>query len=158
VLDAASLAAAVRGREAVICALGTPSPRRRSTLLRDGTANLVGAMREVGVWRLVCVTLLGVGASRANASLFYRAVILRVLAPMVPDKERQEQVVRGSELEWMLVRPGRFVAGKPRGELRVLREGERGRVGHVVRADLAGFLLECATSDTHVREAVAVGS
>ena len=142
----------------MMCALGTSSPRRRSTLLGDGTANLVGAMREVGVRRLVCVTLLGVGASRANASLFYRAVILRVLAPMVPDKERQEQVVRESELEWMLVRRGRFVAGKPRGELRVIRKGERGRVGHVVRADLARFLLDCATSGTHVREAVAVGS
>lgn len=37
----------------------------------------------------------------------------------------------------VLVRPGRFVTGKPRGDLRVIREGERGRVGHVARADLA---------------------
>jgi uncharacterized protein YbjT (DUF2867 family) len=158
VLDPSSLAAAVHGRDGVICALGTPSPRRRSTLLEDGTRNLVGAMRQAGVRRLVCVTLLGVGSSRANATLLYRGVILRVLAPMVPDKERQEGVVGDSDLEWVLVRPGRFVAGKPRGDLRVIREGERGRVGHVVRADLARFLVDCTTSGTYVREAVVVGS
>jgi uncharacterized protein YbjT (DUF2867 family) len=157
VLDPASLEAAVRGCESVICVLGTPSPRHRSSLLEDGTRNLVGAISEAGVRRLVCVTLLGVGASRPNASLFYGGVILCVLAPMVPDKERHERVVRESDLEWVLVRPGRFVGGKP-GDLRVLREGERGRVGHVVRGDLARFLVDCARSDTYVREAVAVGS
>lgn len=158
VLEPTSLIAALAGRGAVICALGTPSPRQRSTLLERGTANLVGAMREAGVRRLACATLLGAGSSRANASLFYRELLLRVLAPMVPDKERQEQVVRDSGLEWVLVRPGRFVKGKPRGELRVMREGEQGRVGRVVRGDLARFLLECVTSDVYVGQALAVGS
>jgi uncharacterized protein YbjT (DUF2867 family) len=77
---------------------------------------------------------------------------------MVPDKERQEQVVRESELDWMLVRPGRFKGGEPRGGLRVLREGERGRVGHVVRADLARLLVECVSGTAYLQEAVAVGS
>ncbi|MGI8563395.1 MAG: NAD(P)H-binding protein [Candidatus Dormibacter sp.] len=36
VLDLSSLTPAVVGREAVICALGTPSPRRSSTLLSVG--------------------------------------------------------------------------------------------------------------------------
>jgi uncharacterized protein YbjT (DUF2867 family) len=136
VLDTSSLRPAFCGRDAVICALGTPSPRRRSTLLQEGTKNLVVAMSSEGVRRLVCVTLLGTGSGRANASFFYREVILRVLAPMLPDKEAQEQAVRASDLDWVLVRPPRFVAGK-RGSIRVIREGERGRLGHVVRADLA---------------------
>jgi uncharacterized protein YbjT (DUF2867 family) len=95
---------------------------------------------------------------RANAAFFYREVILRVLAPMLPDKEAQEQAVCTSDLEWVLVRPPRFVKGKPGGSVRVIREGERGRVGHVVRADFARFVVECATTDTWVREALAVGS
>lgn len=81
VLDRASLTGPLEGRDAVICALGTPSPRRRSTLLEQGTANLVAAMSEAGVRRLACVTLLGVGSSGSNASLFYREDLLRVLAP-----------------------------------------------------------------------------
>lgn len=158
VLDPSSLRPAVVGRDAVICALGTPSPRRRSTLLEQGTRNLIAAMSSEGVRRLVCVTLLGTGSSRANASFFYREVILRVLEPMLPDKEAQEQAVRASDLDWVVVRPPRFVSGKEGGRIRVLREGERGRLGHVVRADLARFIVDRATTNTYLREAVMVGS
>lgn len=158
VLDPASVGLAVTGRDAAICALGTPSPRQRSTLLADGTANLIGGMGEQGVRRLVCVTLLGCGSSRANCSHVYRSVILRVLTPMMPDKEAQEQAVRASDLDWVLVRPPRFTRGTARGQLRVVREGEPGRLGHVIRADLAGFLVDSATkSDAH-HQALAVGS
>lgn len=158
VLRAGSLAAAVRAADAVICALGTPSPRRPSTLLREGSQNLVAAMRQEGRRRLVCVTLLGVGPSRSSASFLYRTVILRVLAPMVPDKEAQEDVVRASGLDWTLVRPPRFTGGRGRGSVRVIAQGQPGRVGHVVRADLARFLVDCASKDLYVGQAVAVGS
>jgi uncharacterized protein YbjT (DUF2867 family) len=158
VLDPSSLTAAVGNSDAVICALGTPSPRRPSTLLRDGTQNLVDAMAQAGVRRLVCVTLLGIGDSAVNTSVFYRQAILRFLAPMVPGKQAQERVVRGSGLDWTLVRPPRFTGGKPRGDVRVIRDGERGRLGHVVRADLARFLVECATEGRYMRQAVAAGS
>ena len=89
VLDSASLEPAVSGRDAVICALGTPSPRQATTLLEEGTANLAGVMERLGVPRLVCVTLLGVGQSRSNAALLYRHIVLRILGTMVPDKENQ---------------------------------------------------------------------
>lgn len=158
VLDPPSLRPVVAGRDAMICALGTPSPRRLSNLLEQGTENLIGAMNEAGVRRFVCVTLLGTGSSRANASLFYREVILRVLAPMLPDKEAQERAVRASDLEWVLVRPPRFVDSKRGGSVRVIREGERGRLGHIVRSDLARFLVDCASTDTYIREAVMAGS
>ena len=115
-------------------------------------------MDQAGVRRLVCVTLLGTGASQANGSFFYRQVILRALAPMLPDKQAQEEVVRASGLDWTLVGPPRFTGGKPRGEVRVMREDEHGRVGHVVRADLTQFLLDCVVEPTYVREAVVVGS
>jgi uncharacterized protein YbjT (DUF2867 family) len=158
VLDAASVKSALAGRDTVICALGTPSPRKRSTLMADGTANLIAAMRGQGVRRLVCVTLLGCGPSRANCSLIYGRVILRALAPMMPDKEAQEQAVRASNLDWLLVRPPRFTGDKARGQLRVLRDGEPGRLGHVIRADLAHFLVDCATRPDEHHQALAVGS
>jgi uncharacterized protein YbjT (DUF2867 family) len=157
VLDPASLAPAVDGCDAVICALGTPSPRKSSSLLEDGTRNLVEAMKRSNVERLVCVTLLGTADSKSNASLFYRHVILRVLAPMVPDKENQERVVRDSGLEWVLVRPPRFVKGR-RKRLRVLRSGERGRVGHVARQQLASVLIDVCQGPDYVHEAIVVGS
>lgn len=157
ILAPATLPAAVAGRDAVICLLGTPSPRQPSTLLGDGTGNLVAAMTSAGVSRLVCVTLLGTGESKRNASPFYRQVILRVLAPMVPDKEAQERVVQGSGLDWVLVRPPRFTGGDG-GQPRIIRAGDAGRVGHVSRLQLARVVLDAAQRPDYVRQAIAVGS
>jgi uncharacterized protein YbjT (DUF2867 family) len=157
VLDPVSLGPAVEGRDAVVCALGTPSPRQASSLLEDGTRNLVAAMERASVPRLVCVTLLGTADSKRNASPLYRYVILRALAPMVPDKENQERVVRDSGLEWVLVRPPRFV-NESRGQPRVLRSGDKGRVGHVSRQGLARVLIDAAERPDYVHQAIVVGS
>ncbi len=83
VLDPASLAPAVDGQEAVVCALGTPSPRQASSLLENLTRNLVETMKSASVPRLVSVTLLGTTGSKANASFLYRHVVLRALARTV---------------------------------------------------------------------------
>lgn len=157
VLDPASMEPAVRGRAAVICALGTPSPRVATTLLAQGTANLVAVMQQMHVPRLVCVTLLGVGESRANTALPYRHLVLRVLAPMIPDKENQEQVVRDSGLDWLLARPPTIVGFGSRKRARVIHEGAHGRVGLVVRGGLADLLVHAAESNQYVRQAIAVG-
>ena len=66
---------------------------------------------------------------------------------MLPDKQGQENVVHSSELDSTVVLPRRFTDGKPRSELRVIAEGQPGRVGHAVGADLAGSLLDCATEN-----------
>ncbi len=157
VLDPASLDPAAEGREAVVCALGTPSPRQASRLLEDGTRNLVEAMKRASVPRLVCVTLLGTADSKNHASPFYRYIILRVLAPIVPDKENQEHVVRDSGLDWVIVRPPRFTS-QPGGQPRVLRPGDKGRVGHVSRQGLARILIDAAERPDYVRQAIVVGS
>lgn len=157
VLDPASLEPGARGCGAVVCVLGTPSPRTATTLLETGTANLVMVMKQVPVPRPVCVTLLGIGDSRSNTALLYRHIILRVLAPMVPDKEKQERVVRESGLDWVLVRPPTIVGVGPWRAARVIREDERGRVGLVSRNALADLLVQSAESDTYLRQAIAVG-
>lgn len=103
------------------------------------------------------MTLLGTADSKRNASALYRHVILRVLGPMVPDKENQKRVVRDSGLEWVLVRPPRFV-NRARAQLRVIRSGENGRVGHVSRRDLASVVIDAAERADYVHQAIVVGS
>jgi uncharacterized protein YbjT (DUF2867 family) len=73
---------------------------------------------------------------------------------MLPDKEAQEQVVMASDLDWVLIRLPQFTQGRPNGHLRVLAEGEPGRLGHVASADLARFLVDCAAGTEHSHEAV----
>jgi uncharacterized protein YbjT (DUF2867 family) len=103
------------------------------------------------------VTLLGTADSKRNASPLYRYVILRALAPMVPDKESQERVVRDSGLDWVIVRPPRFTS-QQRGQPRVLRPGEKGRVGHVSRRGLARVLVDAAERPDYLGQAIVVGA
>ena len=152
VLDPASMEPAVGGRDAVVCALGTPSPRTVTTLLEEGTANLVEVMTRLQVSRLVCVTLLGVGQIRANTALLYRHILLRLLAPMVPDKQNTRSAWCAPPVDWVLVRPPTFVGFGSRGRVRVIREGAPGRVGLVIRSELADLLVDAAETDEYLRE------
>ena len=157
VLDPATLEPAARHRDVVICALDTPSPRQATTLLEEGTANLVAVMKRVGVPRLICVTLLGVGESRANAALLYRHIVFPLLRPMVADKVNQERVVRESGLDWVIVRPPTIIGGRQGARVRVIRDGERGRVGLVARPALARLLVETAETHDGSRQAIVAG-
>jgi len=158
VLDFTSVESAVRGQDAVVSALGTPNPRKPSTLLSEGTKNLVEAMERQGVRRLVCVTILGTGESgKRHGSLFYRHFVLGFMVrPMLEDKERQEEAIRGSRLDWTIVRPPRYTDESPSGDYRVIADGE-GRVGKIGRADLADFVLDQLDDHSYVRKAVVVG-
>ncbi len=158
VLDPTSVESAVLGQDAVVSALGTPSPRKPSTLLMEGTRNLVGAMERHGVRRLVCVTILGTGDSgRRHGSLFYRLFVLGFFVrPMLEDKERQEEVIRRSRLDWTIVRPPRYTNEPQSGAHRVIGDGG-GEVGKISRADLADFMLDQLDDRTYVRRAVVVG-
>ena len=105
--DRASLGAALVGCRGVISALGTKlSPFREVTLLSNATRALVGAMEEQGVRRLVCITGLGAGDSRGHGGfVFDRLIMPLLLRNVYADKDRQETIVRRSNLDWTLVRP-----------------------------------------------------
>ena len=65
--------------------------------------------------------------------------------------------VRDRGLEWVLVRPPRFV-NRARAQPRVIRSGENGRVGHVSRRHLAGVVIDAAERADCVHQAIVVGS
>ena len=63
--DGEQVAAALAGCDAVITALGT-RPWKFSPICAEGTAHIVAGMKRHGVRRLVCVSSLGAGDSRAQ--------------------------------------------------------------------------------------------
>jgi putative NADH-flavin reductase len=157
VLDRGAVERAIAGRDAALCAIGAPNvPATR--VLSEGTANIVAAMRAAGVRRLVVETTLGVGDSRAQAGFFY----VRVLVPLAfrhvfADKHRQEEAVRGSGLDWVIVRPTRLTDGPRTG---VYRSGPQLSLSpltaHVSRADLADFMLKQLADDAWLGRAVGI--
>jgi putative NADH-flavin reductase len=150
-LDASSLEAAVAGQDAVLSALGTRSSRP-TTLFSESTQNLIGAMDEHGVRRLVCMTGVGVGDSKGHVGFLYDRIIRPfVVKNVYEDKERQEEEIKQSDLDWVIVRPAQLTDEPARGEYRVYLKGSY-TATKISRADVVAFMLAQLTDDTYVHK------
>ncbi|MCK1401161.1 SDR family oxidoreductase [Bradyrhizobium sp. 4] len=148
--DEAALREALKGRDAVVSALGTPvSPFREVTLLSTATRALVSAMKAEQVSRLVCITGMGAGDSAGHGGFIADNVIFPLLLKKVyADKNRQEAIVSDSGLDWVLVRPS-ILNNKPgRGSVRALTDLSGFHGGSIAREDVATFVLDQVRADT----------
>ena len=92
-------------------------------MLSTATRALVGVMAEQKVHRLVCITGMGAGDSRGHGGFFYDRLFLPLMLRKVyEDKDRQEDAIRASALDWIIVRPT-VLSDKPaRGRIRALTD------------------------------------
>jgi len=142
VLDPTTVAKAVAGQGAVCCTLGVKTPWEQPTLFSEGTAHLLEAMKKTGVRRLVCVTGIGAGDSRGHGGFLYDRIIYPLLARRVyEDKDRQEALIRASDTDWTIARPGLLTNGALTGSYRALTDLAGVTAGKISRADVAHFLL-----------------
>jgi putative NADH-flavin reductase len=151
-LDPEAVGVAVAGQDAVLSALGTRSTKP-TTLFSASTANLVGAMKKHGVCRLVCVTGIGTGDSRGHGGFLYDRVLLPfVVRNQYEDKDRQEDIIKRSGLEWVIVRPARLTNEAATGEYQVFLSGDSYRATTISREDVAAFMLAQLTEDRYVHQ------
>lgn len=142
ILDPASVAQAVEGRDAVCCTIGVKAPWDQPGLFSRGTKNLLEAMKRSGVRRLVCVTGIGAGDSKGHGGFLYDRILRPFLfGPIYPDKDRQEALIRASDAEWTIVRPGFLTNGPLTAKYRVVTDLAGVTAGWISRADVAHFLL-----------------
>ena len=155
VMDLASVVRAMQGQEAVLAALGAPA-LKSGTVRSDGTRNIVRAMENTGVRRFVCQTSLGYGDSRQVLNMapfhFRYFVVPFFLRGVFADHERQEECIKRSDLDWIIVRPGTLTDGERTG---VFRHGfpatDKTITVSISRADVAGFMLQQLTDDAYLR-------
>jgi Putative NADH-flavin reductase len=153
VRDVGALMHALEGCDAVVSALGTGlSPFSEVSLLTEATNALVLAMGRSGVRRLVCISALGVGDSRGHGGfVFDRIFMPLLLRHAYKDKLRQEDAIRASALDWVIVRPGRLTDDPARGSLRAVVDLAGVNGGKIARADVARFVVEQLATDTWLK-------
>lgn len=127
---------------------------RRTTTLSEGTRNIVQAMEKLGVRHLICESSLGVADSRGRLGIFYNLLLVPLLLRNVfADKAVQEQIIKESALDWIIVRPTSLTNGPRKGVYRTGME-----IGHwffptrISRADVADFMLKLLADDTYLRK------
>ena len=147
--DETALRRALRGRDAVISSLGTPaSPFREVTLLSTATRALVSAMKAERVSRLVCITGMGAGDSVGHGGFVFDNLIFPlILRKVYADKDRQEEIVRDSGLDWILVRPSVLNDKSGHDAIRALADLSKFHGGGISREDVARFVLDQLRAD-----------
>ena len=158
VLDYASVEVAMRGHDAVLSALGHKRFFYPTRILSEGTRNILRAMETHGVARLVCETSLGIGDSAGRMGVYFTLFVIPVILPFYFwDKTRQERIIAGSNVKWVIVRPGMLTNGDKRGSYRHGPDvGSFLSTVRISRADAADFMLDQLTSDTYLRAAPGV--
>lgn len=153
ILDFDSLDVAVAGQEAVLSSLGTKSVLWPVIIFSEGTTNLLKAMTQHDVRRLICITGIGAGDSRGHGGFFYDKIILPLfLKRIYRDKDKQEELIRKSDRDWIIVRPGYLTNGPSKGNYRVLTDLTGVTVGRISRADAAAFMLAQLHSDRYLHQ------
>ena len=112
------------------------------TLFSEATRVLLREMKKVGVNRLVSVTGFGAGDSRGAINLFQKLPFKLLLKNAYDDKSIQETLIAGSDLDWLIVRPGLLTNGPVSGKYRVLSKPTAWRNGIISRADVADFIVK----------------
>ncbi|MCA9917982.1 MAG: SDR family oxidoreductase [Anaerolineales bacterium] len=154
VLNLEKVEEALAGSEAVCCSLGNTA-NNPDFVVSDGTQNIIEGMKKQGISRLVVVSALGVGETRERVSISFKMLMKTVLRKAYEDKERQEQIVRESGLDWVIVRPGGLTNGPATGEYKFGLDPTIGG-GQVSRADVADFVLQQLTDDTYLHQTPAI--
>jgi uncharacterized protein YbjT (DUF2867 family) len=164
--DAEAVKRAVVGHDAVVVALGdSRNPfalalgMKRITppnICEVGTSNVIAAADAASIKRLVCVTSYGVGDTRELLPPAHERIFrwLR-LSEQMEDKERQEKLVKASDLDWTLVQPVGLTDGAATGRWLVSTTGQR-RKRTISRIDLAAVIVDILAGARNLRETVVV--
>ncbi len=146
--DAGDVARAMVGADAVISALGGSG-----SVIADSTRAIVEAAHRTGVKRVVVLSSFLVERDRMGA--LSRLITGLVRGSMIKDKRDGEQLLQQSDLDWTISYPGPLTDGPATGLVEVLPEGAKRRITErISRADVAGWLVEAATSHQTSRRGI----
>lgn len=75
-----------------------------------------------------------------------------MLRKVYEDQDRQEDAIRGSTLDWTIVRPMVLNDKPARGRIKAVTDLSGVHGGTIARADVADFVVQQLTADTWLRK------
>lgn len=146
------------GYDAVVQTIGAP-PARATTVFSDSTKVLLEVMKTNGIRRLVAITGIGAGDSKGHGGFVYDNIVYPLFTkPLYEDKTRQEELIKASGLDWVIVRPVSFVEGPSRpGMLRAATKLDGVTMTEVSVGDVAKFTVDQLTSNEYLHQTPLIG-
>jgi len=157
VFDSAAVAEVIKGQDAAICALGAGSDLKKTTVRTTGTINIIQAMQQQKVKRLLVVTAMGVGESWDTLSVINKFFFAVLLKSAREDHEAQEAAVKESGLDWTIIRPSGLV-DTPRTGVYDFGENIPAKTSKIARADVADLILKVLGDNNQIGKALTISN
>jgi uncharacterized protein YbjT (DUF2867 family) len=159
-LDHADLARAMEGQDVLISCLGPQrtNPRNPWSRLRlplhvaELSARAIAAvLPRTRIRRIAAISAAGVGESLARTNGPMRWMLRHsTVGQMYADLEAMERVLRGSDIDWLAVRPVTLINAAPSARAKTV--GRYRAASIIGRGDVAAWLLRAATSDAPIED------
>jgi putative NADH-flavin reductase len=163
VMDTAAIAETIKGRDAVINAIGTRDLGHPTTVCTDSARSIITAAQTSGnSIRLITASnsamAPGPGDDPFTRYVVKPVILARLLRHMIDDMRRAEQLMRSCGQPWTIIRAGRLTDRPGKGTYR--RAIDRNVFGgfQITRADFATALLDAAFDPGTVEHVVSVGN
>ncbi len=157
-LNKNNLTRAIEGSDAVIVTLGTRKNMDQTTLFSDFAKLLIEIQKESkSKASHLIVTGFGTGESANYVGRFVKLFLKYFLKDVYSDKAKMEELISSSDLNWLIVRPGRLL-DKPRTEkYRIETSLYKGiNIGAINRSDVADYLVKQAEQPTDILKFAAI--
>jgi putative NADH-flavin reductase len=142
VTDYEKVKEAIKGKDAVLSALGASSPFKFDQAVVDGAANIIRAMQAEQVSRLIYMSFIGVQESRNAGGFVIKHIAPRLLSTEIKGHEAREKMIQESPLAWTIIRAVTLTNGNHTGNY---KSGEeimtKGFTATISRADVAELML-----------------
>lgn len=142
--DVAKMASEMKGCNAVLVTLGNPISNSSGKLFSFAIPDIIKAMDQAKIKRLISLSALGVGTTLANTSYPYRMGAKGFLKGNFSDHEAGESQLKNSDLNWTTVHPGPLFNGK-KTENPLVRDADSGYkmpgAPRTYRSDVAQVML-----------------
>ena len=143
-LNASDISDAVAEADAVVQALGVPLDLKLITgpinLFSRATAVMLPVLDAHAIKRLVAVTGFGAGDSASAIHPLQRIPFQVVFGKAYDDKTVQEELIKSSDLDWTIVRPGVLTNKKICKNYRVRMTPSEWRNGIISRSAVADYI------------------
>jgi putative NADH-flavin reductase len=148
--DLDSVKSVVTGQEAICICIGISPTNKPVDVFSKGAENVLSAMESQSQQKLISVTGIGAGDSKGHGGFLYDQILQPLLLKTIyADKDKQEEIIKASKVQWLIVRPGFLTNGQRTGKYRVIDDLSGITAGKISRLDVADFILKQLTNPTH---------
>lgn len=152
VLDATSVASAMAGHDAVASVIGVKG-RDATTVFSAGTANILAAMGQHGIRRVVALSTAGLDPDvemPLAQRLVSNYIVARILRNLYQDQARMESELAASDTDWTVLRAALLTEKPATGNYRTAVGDRLKRPERISRADLGAYIVAClGDTDTY---------